>query len=109
MIFLCIKARENLFNDELNESGEPYFVRANYSNNRIIRQSGGFIVPQSKCLSNSLKISSEEKTTFLVKREKKSKILEELKAFNIHDATMFAEMDKVASFICANFNDQKSN
>ncbi len=102
-----VELAEDIFDkkEKQNEKKNNFwFVRANFANERISRQAGGFIVPlelpASETAVKSVKIANELKTTFLIDRSSKSKILQDLKSLNIYEATMFAEMDKVADFIC---------
>lgn len=83
------------------------FVVSSYSNDRLIRQSGSFIVPTSikiydsgKNLGDSIirksycSLDAEfEKRFFIIPHEKKEQIRDELDFLNINEATLFPELE----------------
>ena len=84
-----------------------YFVQSNYSNDRLISQSGGFLLPG--CINISLDKSKKENSSlqkatsslqnefeigpFYIKEVVKDSILEELEYINVHKATLFPELE----------------
>lgn len=93
----CSEQVKKIINSESLDKSENYiFVRGNFDNNRIVKQCGSFIFYLQ---NDSLKNKNELNTTFLINRNAKAKILDALKSFDIYDATMFPEIDKVSAYL----------
>ena len=97
-----VNIAKKLLNKTYSDENEFLFVRANFTNERIINQSGSFILPLT--VKFPKKLNTESKITLLIDRNSKKKILEDLKSFDIYDATMFREIDKVANYISKEVN-----
>ena len=83
------------------------FVISSYSNERLARQSGAFVVPSAikimdknikdgKCLVRKSRRDLDdifEKSYFIIPANKKEKIREELDFLNINEATLFPELE----------------
>ncbi|MCQ2613071.1 MAG: FRG domain-containing protein [Treponemataceae bacterium] len=103
-----IEAAKNIFSNKTSENqvyeDDYVFVKADYSNTRISRQFGSFIFPlgtyKEKEVSDVQKMYKNlvelDKTILLIDRNKKHKILEDLKLFGISDATMLAGLDYIS-------------
>lgn len=89
-----------------------YFVLSNQNNDRLIRQSGTFLLPGaininrdtdlstsriSKGIANLQSEFSEE--IFIVDCEKKEEILEEIDFYNINEATLFPELEHQMNYL----------
>lgn len=89
-----------------------YFVICNQTNDRLIRQSGAFLIPGaininkddnifnstvSKATCNLQNEFSEE--VFIINHENKDEILEELDFYNINKATLFPELEHQMKYI----------
>ena len=80
------------------------FVKADYSNSRISRQFGSFIFPLDIYKGQNIldvqrayeNLEELDKTILLIDRNKKIKILEDLKLFGISDVTMLAGLDHIS-------------
>jgi len=78
---------------------QPLFVQPNKSNGRILKQDGAFILSG---LSESPKQAQEKLenisyTVLSIKNQKQ--ILKELEQLEIHEASLFPEVDKVANYL----------
>lgn len=84
-----------------------HYVISSYSNDRLIRQSGSFIVPTAiKIIENPINIgdslirksncdldSEFDNHVFIIPQEKKESIREQLDFLNINEATLFPELE----------------
>ena len=92
-----------------------YFVLCNQNNERLIRQSGAFLIPGaininkqenlmntriSKGIANLQSEFYEE--VFVIDYQKKEEILEELDFYNINEATLFPELEHQMNYIKRN-------
>lgn len=91
-----------------------YFVLSSHSNERLIRQSGGFVLPTSlvikPCDLKVTETSSVEKAhqhmnglfdseVLIIPSKNKAAIREELDFFNINEATLFPELEHQMMYI----------
>lgn len=85
---------------------DNYFVLSSHSNERLIRQSGAFVLPtalivrNSGDIENSIIVKSHQNMNsvfdddiLIVPSNKKNQIREELDFFNINEATMYPELE----------------
>ncbi len=86
---------------------KSYFIVSTHSNDRLIRQSGAFVLPTALRINNdSLPISNRRveksymslngefsENAFIIPSKYKVRIREELDFFNINEATMFPELE----------------
>ena len=91
---------------------DNYFTRSNQSNERLVRQSGAFLIPTSlNIIGNDEDIGKRllEKSKcvlddmfagkILISEECKSNIRDELDFFNINESTMFPELEHQMTYI----------
>lgn len=89
-----------------------YFTRSNQSNERLVRQSGAFMIPaslnivgddenvgarrleKSKCILNDMFVGK-----IIIPEEYKPSIRDELDFFNINESTMFPELEHQMTYI----------
>lgn len=98
---------ENNFKKFIHAIQSNSFVVSSYSNERLTRQSGAFVIPSAiKIIGNDLSggnclvrkarcdLDDEfEKTCFIIPADKKENIREELDFLNINEATLFPELE----------------
>lgn len=83
------------------------FVKSAMLNQRIIKQSGAFLVcglmPEDNGeivkLLNKYRYSGNKKPVIIVPAKNKSELLKELRIFDLHTASIYPEIDKVAGYI----------
>ena len=92
---------------------KSYFIVSTHSNERLIRQSGAFVLPTALKIDNStvpvrnksiqqayLSLNSEfSSETLIIPSKYKAQIREELDFFNINEATMFPELEHQMVYI----------
>lgn len=92
---------------------DTIFVMPSYSNSRLIRQSGAFLIPGAinitvneqnlwDCqISKSVKNLNQEvdKKHIIIPQDSKEKLLDELDFFNINESTLFPELEHQMSHI----------
>lgn len=92
---------------------KSYFIVSTHSNERLVRQSGAFVLPTALKLDNStmpvgnksiqkayLSLNSEfSAETLIIPSKYKAQIREELDFFNINEATMFPELEHQMVYI----------
>lgn len=111
------KSKKEKFQDEEFEKfiqiiQKNYFVSPDFSNERLIKQSGAFMLPGSffinfdndkkKSLITKAKQNLREefdKTQFVINEEGKDEILTELDFYNINESTLFPELEHQLSYI----------
>lgn len=89
-----------------------YMVVPTYTNERLRKQSGVFLLASMFSISNGIDISNSiisksrgdlreafEKEFFFVRGENKEEILKELDLYNINEATLFPELEHQLSYI----------
>lgn len=76
-----------------------YFIQSLKNNNRIIKQDGAFIICGQYYDSEILKAKLNSLLVAKIKVSNKAKILQELDALGINEATLFPELDKVAHYL----------
>lgn len=111
------ECRKNEFKSLIDILQSNYFVVSNYSNERLIRQSGAFLIPGSfnyfgmgessekgtiTKARRGLKAEFEEEY-FLIPENKKEEILEELNFCNINEATLFPELEHQMVYVKASY------
>lgn len=87
-------------------------VQPNYNNERINRQSGMFLLPplfeikkdekdisSSKIVRNSKLLSNYFNNKIIIDKNKKKEILEELDLYNIHEASLFPELEHQVNYL----------
>ncbi len=112
---ISVQDRERWLSDEgyscfIQDIQANYVIRPIYSNDRLIRQSGmfmlpGFFVREATRIENTI-IEKQEKDFrkdfdgfFYVDGEKKTTFLQELDRYNINEATLFPELEHQLSYI----------
>lgn len=103
------KNNYKIFRDILQKN---YFVKSNLTNERLIRQSGAFLLPGCFNISNSEKpkdnvirkatgnlIGEFENDYLIIPSKCKNPILEELDFININKATLFPELEHQMDYI----------
>lgn len=107
------KCRENKYSSLIQALQSNYFVSSTLTNERLIRQSGSFILPgqfnialDRLDIGNSSvqraigKLNSEfEETCIIIPYDKKECILEELDFYNINEAALFPELEHQMTYI----------
>ena len=102
-----LKDEKNYFEDYLENDNIStcIFVRGDYNNERIVAQSGAFILcgvkdENKQCaeIPDSLE-ENNKKHLFIVPRKCKEDILNQLELLNINEATLFPEIDKLSAYI----------
>lgn len=92
---------------------KSYFIVSTHSNERLIRQSGAFVLPTALKIDNStvpvgnksiqkayLSLNGEfSSETLIIPSKYKAQIREELDFFNINEATMFPELEHQMVYI----------
>ena len=91
---------------------DSFFVISSHSNERLIRQSGAFIIPTfinfadshkvyQSLISKSYKAINEKfsKEVIIIPAKNKSAIRDELDFFNINEATLFPELEHQMTYI----------
>ncbi|GFH42826.1 hypothetical protein Hs30E_13770 [Lactococcus hodotermopsidis] len=90
-----------------------FFVQPKLDNNRIIRQSGAFIICgldkhyESEIRKKQLMIdyNGEEKVvSFVINKDGRERIKKELEVLNINTSTIYPEIDRVAEWLRRNIN-----
>lgn len=87
-------------------------VKVKQSNNRIIKQSGAFLIfgitgekkKPAMVPTDWIVNSSKEKIDFTIKKEDKKLILKELDTLGINEATLFPELDNQARYLKNKYN-----
>lgn len=100
------------FSEFVNIIQKNYMVTPTYTNERLRKQSGVFLLSSMFSVSNGTDISESiisksrgdlrdefEKDFFFVRGENKEKILRELDLYNINEATLFPELEHQLSYI----------
>lgn len=106
---LLINDNCKLFVEYLQDS---FFVISSHSNERLIRQSGAFVIPtfinfadthrvSQSLITKSYKAINEKfsKDTIIIPAKNKSVIRDELDFFNINEATLFPELEHQMTYI----------
>lgn len=102
-----ISLEENNYKKFIHVIQSNNFVVSSFSNERLIRQSGAFIIPSAikiigddlndgNCLIRKARCDLDdefEETYFLIPAEKKESIRDELDFLNINEATLFPELE----------------
>lgn len=81
---------------------QPVFVQPNRNNERIIKQDGAFIIcglGDTDCKNEDIVQEIEKLTVSRIGVSQKKEILKELDCLGINEASLFPEMDRVASYI----------
>ena len=105
--------RKNNYNSLIQSLQNNYFVISTLNNERLIRQSGAFLLPghynivlnsanrgESIIQRASAKLTDEfEEVHFLIPVDKKSGILEELDLYNINEGSLFPELEHQMAYI----------
>lgn len=78
-----------------------FFVQPLKNNNRIVKQDGAFIICGQYFDIDSLVAKMNSLAIARIKVSNKAKILQELDALGINEATLFPEVDKVAHYLRA--------
>lgn len=81
-----------------------YFIQSLKNNNRIIKQDGAFIICGQYYDSKILEAKLNSLLVAKIKVSNKAKILKELDALGINEATLFPELDKVAHYLKEKYN-----
>lgn len=121
--FLGNLRKENIINEDeklfLEKNGyeklkeyvrKSYFIISPHSNERLVRQSGAFVVPtfltlKDKILEKSHSTMEKEfdEEVLIIPQQFKTSIRSELDFFNINEATMFPELEHQMTYIqCKN-------
>jgi len=87
-------------------------VKVKQSNNRIIKQSGAFLIFGIKIEKKNpttvpidwIVNSSKEKIDFTISKDDKKLILKELDTLGINEATLFPELDNQARYLKSKYN-----
>lgn len=100
------------FSEFINIIQRNYMVTPTYTNERLRKQSGVFLLSSMFSVSNGTDISESiisksrgdlrdefEKDFFFVRGENKEEILRELDLYNINEATLFPELEHQLSYI----------
>lgn len=107
------ECRKNSYKSLRKSLQNNYFVISTLSNERLIRQSGAFLLPghynifiEANCIGKSLvqramgNLNNEfESTHFVIPSEKKEEILNELDLYNINEGALFPELEHQMSYI----------
>lgn len=102
--FLKILRKDcNSFENEIIPSDllKSYFVKVGMINDRIIAQSGGFIINGLDENYNDNQFRKIKKRFLIINKEK---ILDMLERININDKTMMPDMDHVSKYLLKKFN-----
>jgi len=105
--------RKNNYNSLIQSLQNNYFVISTLNNERLIRQSGAFLLPghynvvlnstnrgESIIQRASGKLTNEfEEVYFIIPADKKSEILEELDLYNINEGSLFPELEHQMAYI----------
>lgn len=105
--------RKNNYNSLIQSLQNNYFVISTLNNERLIRQSGAFLLPghynivlnstnrgESLIQRASGKLTNEfEEVHFMIPADKKSGILEELDLYNINEGSLFPELEHQMAYI----------
>ena len=105
--------RKNNYNSLIQSLQNNYFVISTLNNERLIRQSGAFLLPghynivlnlenrgESLIQRASGKLTDEfEEVHFMIPADKKSGILEELDLYNINEGSLFPELEHQMAYI----------
>lgn len=105
--------RRNGYKSLIQSLQNNYFVISTLNNERLIRQSGAFLLPgqynivrNTSDIGNSLiqratgNLADEfEETRFLIPSEKKGDILDDLDQYNINEGSLFPELEHQMSYI----------
>lgn len=93
---------------------KSYFIVSSYSNDRLIRQSGAFVLPTSIRINNAKGVPILDQTiekaysslnnefsedVLIIPSERKAEIREQLDFFNINEATLFPELEHQMVYI----------
>ena len=87
-------------------------LKVKHSNNRIIKQSGAFLIfginiekkNPSKVPTDWIVNSSKEKIDFTISKDVEKLILKELDTLGINEATLFPELDNQACYLKSEYN-----
>ena len=107
------KCRDNGYKSLIKSLQNNYFVISTLNNERLIRQSGAFLLPghynifkKADSIGESLiqrgmgNLNDEfEITRFIIPCEKKTEILDELDLYNINEGALFPELEHQMSYI----------
>jgi len=105
--------RDNDFEKMIKAVQASHYVISSYSNDRLIRQSGSFIVPTAiKIVENQISIgdslirksycdldSEFDNHAFIIPHDKKEEIREQLDFLNINEATLFPELEHQLTYL----------
>lgn len=81
-----------------------YFIQPVKDNNRIVKQDGAFIICGQYYDPKILETKLESLLVAKIKVNNKARILKELDALGINEATLFPELDKVAHYLKEKYN-----
>lgn len=106
------RLKENDYAKIINILQSNYFVTSNFSNERLIRQNGAFLIPgcinidisrkggERKLHKAKYDLKSEFKTKYiLIPEENKEQILDELCLYNVHEGALFPEFEHQMNYI----------
>ena len=107
------ECRKNEYKSLIKSLQNNYFVISTLNNERLIRQSGAFLLPghynifiEANCIEKSIiqrgmgSLNAEFETTrFIIPSEKKEEILDELDIYSINEGTLFPELEHQMSYI----------
>lgn len=107
------ECRKNGYKSLIESLQNNYFVISTLNNERLIRQSGAFLLPghynifkKANSIGESLiqrgmgNLNDEfEPTRFIIPCEKKAEILDELDLYNINEGALFPELEHQMSYI----------
>ncbi|MGL5000435.1 MAG: hypothetical protein ACRC6J_01785 [Cetobacterium sp.] len=115
-----IREDKSYFEDKIVSSDlrKDYFVKGVTKNNRILNQSGSFIIfginsegkKERKSLGDDEEIEQVgfkygKENYFIIPSEKKNEILKALKIFDIHKGSVYPNFEKVAEYLKEEYKD----
>lgn len=78
---------------------QPLFVQPNKTNARIIKQDGAFIINGLSKTAKEAEFKLKAIRHASITVTNRERILTELKALGVHEASLFPEVDKVAKYL----------
>lgn len=107
------KCRKNKYRSLIDILQNSYFVVSNMNNERINRQNGAFLLPglynisskESNVGESAIKKAKDslreefEEECFIIEKDKKEEILDELNFYNINEASLFPELEHQMAYI----------
>lgn len=77
---------------------EPLFVQPNKTNSRILKQDGAFIISGLSRKSSEAEIKLNAIKLGSIKVTNQKSVLQELRNYGVHEASLFPEIDKVSNY-----------